>query len=150
MLQLYYNRIEIATLNSEEGRDVFWTFLANMIASLGLSGMSEDDSCDENSQNRNRERRFVVNILDWRSDRLEPYLEHVDRAKQPINAFGKPPGNVPRQRVRHMGVKILRVQAVPGLPRNFYDDMWVAGLSGADRSALGAIAAVKFPPLAYK
>ena len=149
MLQLYYNRIEVATLNSEEGKDLFWTFLANMIASLGLSGMSEDDSDDENGRlgNRNRDRRFVINILDWRSDRLEPYLDHVDHARQPINPFGKPPGNVPRQRVRHVGAKVLRVQAVPGLPRNFYDDMWVAGLSGADRSALRAVAAVEFPPL---
>lgn len=149
MLQLYYNRIEIASLNSEEGTDVFWTFLANTITSLGLGGMSEDDSGDEISRNHNRERRFVVRILDWRSERLEPYLDHLDRAKQPINAFGKlTPGNVPRQRVRQVGGKILRVQAVPGLPRNFYDDMWVAGLSGADRSALRAIAAVEFPPLA--
>lgn len=149
MLQLYYNRIEIATLNSEEGSDIFWTFLANMIASLGLGGMSEDDSGDENSRNRNRERTFVVRILDWRSDRLEPYLDHIDYAKQPINAFGRlTPGNVPRKRVRQVGGKILRLQAVSGLPRNFYDDMWMAGLSAADRSALRAIAAVEFPPLA--
>jgi hypothetical protein len=148
MPQLYYNRIEIATLNSEEGKDAFWTFLANMIASLGLGGMSEDDSGDENSRIHNRERKFVVRIWDWRSDRLEPYLDHIDRAKQPINAFGKlTSGNVPRKRVRQVGGKIFRVQAVPGLPRNFYDDMWVAGLSGADRSALRAIASVEFPPL---
>lgn len=120
-----------------------------MIASLGLGGMSEDDSGDENSRNRNRERTFVVRILDWRSDRLEPYLDHIDYAKQPINAFGRlTPGNVPRKRVRQVGGKILRLQAVSGLPRNFYDDMWMAGLSAADRSALRAIAAVEFPPLA--
>lgn len=149
MLQLYYNRIEIATLNSEEGRDVFWTFLANMVASLGLGGMSEDDSGDEYNRNRNRERRFVVRILDWRADRLRPYLDHIDHAKQPINAFAKlTPGNVPRKRVRQVGGTVFTEQAVPGLPRNFYDDMWIAGLSGADRSALRAIAPVEFPPLA--
>ena len=41
-LQLYYNRIEIATLNSDNGSNIFWTFLANVVASLGLGGMSED------------------------------------------------------------------------------------------------------------
>ena len=109
-----------------------------MVASLGLSRMSKDDSDDKNGRlgNCNRNRRFVINILDWCSDRLELYLDHVDHARQPINPFGKPPGNVPRQSVQHVGVKVLRVQAVPGLPQNFYDDMWVAGLSGADRSAL--------------
>lgn len=128
--------------------DAFWTFLANMTASLGLGGMSEDDSGDETSRNLNRERRFVVRILDWRSEKLISYLDHIDRAKQPTNAFGKlAPGNVPRQRVRQVGGKILRAQAVSELPRNFYDDMWFAGLSAADKSALRATAAVEFPPL---
>ncbi len=110
--------------------------------------MSEDDSGDESSRDRNRDRRFVVRIFDWRSERIIPYLNYVDRAKQPVNAFGKlSPGNVPRQRVRQVGGRVLQAQAVPGLPRNFYDNMWFAGLTAADKSALRVISAVQFPSL---
>jgi len=126
--------------------DVFWTFLANVVALLGLGGMSEDDSGDEG--NRNGDRRFVVRSFDWRSERIIPYLKYVDSAKQPINVFGKlSPGNMPRQRIRQVGGRIFQAQAVPGLSRNFYDDVWFAGLTAADRSALRVIDNVKFPSL---
>ncbi len=121
-----------------------------MVASLGLGGMSEDDSGDERQRDRNRDCRFVIRMFDWRSERLVPYLDYVDQAKQPINAFGKlSPGNVPRQRVRQVGGRILQAQAIPGLPRNFYNEMWFAGLSMADKSALKVIDSVKFPPVPY-
>jgi hypothetical protein len=53
MPQFYYNQIEIVTLKSKEGIDVFWTFHANIIASLGLGGMREDDSGDKYRRNHN-------------------------------------------------------------------------------------------------
>lgn len=136
------------TLNSDDGTNVFWTFLADVVASLGLGGMSEDDSGDERQRDRNRDRKFVVKTFDWRSARLVPYLDYVDRAKQPINAFGKlSPGNVPRERIRQVGGRIIQAQAVPGLPRNFYDEMWFAGLSMADKSVLKVVNSVEFPPV---
>ena len=110
--------------------------------------MSKDNSGDEKQQDCNQDCRFVVRAFDWQSERLVPYLDYINHAKQPINTFGKmSPRNVLRQRIQQVGGRILPAQAVPGLPRNFYDDMWFAGLSMADKSVLKVIDSIEFPPL---
>ena len=52
VLQLFDDRFSIADINSENGKDVLWTFLAKVIASLGTGGMSEDDSSVEEPTER--------------------------------------------------------------------------------------------------
>lgn len=96
VLQLFDDRFSIANINSENGKDVLWTFLTKVIASLGTGGMSEDESSVEEPT----ERRFVVRIMDWRSAKLLPYLQVIDKARQPMNIFDKfPSGNAPRKRI---------------------------------------------------
>ena len=143
-VQLFDDRFAIASINSEDGRDVLWTFVAKVVASLGTGGMSEDESSAEDPN----ERKFVIRIMDWRSARLLPYIQVVDRARKLTNIFSKfSAGNMPRKRTRLPGGRIWVERAVPGLPRNFYDDTWYAGLSEADRVALRAVDSVIFPPL---
>ena len=121
VLQLFDNRFSIANINSENGKDVLWTFLAKVIASLGTGGMIEDESSVEEPT----ECQFVVRIMDWRSAKLLLYLQVIDKARQLMNIFGKfPLGNAPRKRIRLPGGRIWIEKAIPGLPRNFYDDIF--------------------------
>lgn len=86
--------------------------------------------------------------MDWRSTKLLPYLQVVDKARQPMNIFGKfPSGNAPRKQIRLPGGRIWVEKAIPGLPRNFYNDAWYAGLSEFDRVVLGDVDPVTFPLL---
>jgi len=88
--QLFYDRLEIATINSQNGNNPFWTFIANLVASLNLGGMSEDETGDEGT------RKYVIRAMNWRSEKLIPYLNIVDIGKRPKNVFGKmPSGNAP-------------------------------------------------------
>jgi len=104
--------------------------------------MSEDETGNEGTW------KYVIRAMDWRSEKLIPYLNIVDIGKRPKNVFGKmPSGNAPRTRIRRAGGKVWEGQAVPGMPQNFYDETWFAGLTEADRVALKAVNPVAFPSL---
>jgi hypothetical protein len=107
---------------------------------LDNDGMSSDESGDGN-------RRYFIKILPWRSAKLIPYLQKIDRDINRTNALGNAPGNPPRQRIRIAGGQISRRKAVCGLPLNFYDTTWYAGLSAVDRLAVNARPATPLPIL---
>ena len=98
---------------------------------LGSDGMSSDESGGGS-------RKYFVKILSWRSAKLTPYLQKIDRDVNRTNTLGNSSGNPPRQCIRIAGGQMSKRKAVPGLPVNFYDKTWYAGLSAADRVALNA------------
>jgi len=102
--------------------------------------MSSDESGAGN-------RKFFVKILHWRSVKLIPYLQKIDRDLNRTNALGNAPGNPPRQRIRIAGGQVSRRKAVPGLPLNFYDKTWYAGLSAVDKIALNVQPELPLPIL---
>lgn len=107
---------------------------------LTTEGMSSDESGLE-------ERKYTIRIRQWRSAALIPYLEIIDRDMNKKNGLGKPiPGNPARQRVR-MGGLISRSRAIPGLPANFYDATWYAGLSDSTKVDLQVKPAIALPTI---
>lgn len=93
--------------------------------------MSSDETETEATEIYNVKRR------DWRSKTLVNYLRIVDADYNKINGYGNPrPGNRPRKRRRPGNVKISLRKAVPGLPRNFYDDTWYETLSNRQKHHL--------------
>jgi len=106
--------------------------LYQLAASFGNDGMSSDESGAGN-------RKFFVKILHWQSVKLIPYLQKIDQDLNHTNTLGNAPGNPPRQRIRITGGQVSRRKAVPGLPLNFYDKTWYAGLSAVGKIALNVL-----------
>jgi hypothetical protein len=140
-MQLSENRIQITVWNRQDGKDGFWQFLFDVAVQLGVNGASSDESGAEN-------RKYVIKIIKWRSAKLTPYLQLIDQNMFRSTGLGKNlPGNAPRQRIRLPGATLSRGQAPSGLPLNFYDETWLAGLSEMDWALLEPEHPVKIPSL---
>jgi hypothetical protein len=140
-LKLATTRIEVASWNRQDGKDIFWQFLYQLVVALGVNGASSDESGTE-------KRKYVVRIFKWRSSKLIPYLQVIDHDTNRSNGVGKNlPGTAPRQRIRLPGATVSEGRAPTGLPLNFYDETWLAGLSEMDKLLLEAMPPVEFPSL---
>jgi len=63
----------------------------------------------------------------------------IDREKRQTNAYGnRRSGNTARERQRVAAGGVSTRRAIAGLPLNFYDKTWYAGLSAWDRALLNA------------
>ena len=111
---------------------MFWEFLSQLAVRLGANGASSDESSTE-------KHKYVIKILRWRNSKLIPYLKIIDRDINRSNGLGKNlPGNAPRHRIRLPGATLSEGQAPAGLPLNFYDQTWLAGLSEMEKLFLEA------------
>lgn len=95
---------------------------------LGTAGHSGDET-DPEFANRKRP-RYNILVVPWHSKELTDYLRslNVIHLHTRFTAVGQPKlGNWPRDRVESSKVD-LKSGPISGLPRNFYDAEWLAGL----------------------
>lgn len=83
--------------------------------------MSSDES--DNSAPRYRRRTYHVKILAWRRD-IDRYMEYIDSRYPEVASKRGFPGRVDRRRDHSF---TSNRPARPGLPRSFYDEMWLDG-----------------------
>jgi hypothetical protein len=108
-----------------------------------MGGMSSDES-GEDDKGRNT---YTVNKSLWRDKEITRMLRFVDRDHNTTNAYGNTRGgNPPRVRILRGGKESMR-EAVPGLPKNFYDRTWYMGLSNKDKKELNAKPPIKLPDI---
>ena len=142
-VQLHADREQIAFGNRGDGEEVdpVWDFLYNATTLLGSEGMSSDDSANEGSGPP-----FYVRTREWRSRELLPYLQIIDRDRKRTNAYGNNrSGNPARERQRVAAGSVSVRKAIAGLPLNFYDKTWYAGLGARDRALLRPRPNVEIP-----
>lgn len=100
--------------------------------------MSGDESeASETNRSRGHRRFFVVRPA-WRSPKVTPWLQVIDdvHLESRFSESGRASrGNWVRHRVRSGKVDHARPPVI-GLPRNFYDEEWLGGLSRTELEAL--------------
>jgi hypothetical protein len=143
--QLYANR-EMITLENrgEDGEvDPVWDFLFKATRLLRCEGMSSDESGQEGLGPP-----YYVRAREWRSRKLIPYLQLIDKDRSQTNAYGNiRPGNPARERTRVAAAPASERKAIPELPLNFYDKTWYAGLNARDKALLKAGPVMDLPVL---
>ncbi|KAI0056973.1 hypothetical protein BV25DRAFT_1763612, partial [Artomyces pyxidatus] len=107
---------------------LFKVFLS-LLRKLTKEGMSEDES-DHEGGRRGGGRRYTIVNLDWRSPEITMWLRMFDL----LHLHGKfredggaAPGNWPRLRIPSS--KSMKGIAIVGLPRNFYNPVWLSSLA---------------------
>lgn len=98
--------------------------------------MSGDES--EVSGASREHRRFFVVRPAWRSPKVTPWLQVIDAVHldSRFSESGRASrGNWVRHRVRSGRVDHVRPPVI-GLPKNFYDEEWLGGLSQTELEAL--------------
>lgn len=119
--------------------DENWAFMYDVVETLGLDGMSSDESEPEENGTRRPYKKVRVKTRVWRSKTLESYLKLIDRERNFKNALGNDPaGTKPTIRVRPAHNFSSTRFIPPHLPRNFYDNDWYNGLTAKLRAALQA------------
>jgi hypothetical protein len=123
--------------------DQIWDFLYKVATFLRSEGTSSDESGQEGSGPP-----YYIKTREWRSKELLPYLQMIDRHRRRTNAYGNNrAGNAARERQRILSAPTSVRKAISGLPLNFYDKTWYAGLSRRDRALLKAKPALDMPVL---
>jgi hypothetical protein len=133
-------RREIALSNREQNGvvDQGWDFLFTVVDSLGIDGMSSDES----EVDQDNKKSFRVKKRAWRSKKIEKILRRVDKDRNTTSAYGNDrQGNSPRT-CNRPAYSDSAGEAVRGLPCNFYDTFWYHKLSNWDKEDLGALADV--------
>lgn len=99
---------------------------------LGAGGMSSDESDTDDLGHP----VYRAKIMTWRNKEVLKKLIDIDRNRNTTNAYGNTRGgNAPRVRKRREGRETLR-KAIPGLPLNFYNPEWYAGLTRTQKREL--------------
>ena len=111
-------------------------------------GMSMDES-DHHSSSRTSERKYVIVRPEWRAPPISDFLHVMDnvwishRFQKPSSGKGRAtPGNWPCLRISARHRVDQSRDPVPGLPKNFYDQRWLAGMSEESRRSLNMKPAV--------
>lgn len=100
------------------------SFALDTLAALGYEGMSSDDSEGEIGK---RDRRFHIKILPWRNEELTRWLHMLDSMHNNTTRSAKLPVGRPVVCTRTPSTKIsFRRTAPRGLPRSFYDPLWIS------------------------
>jgi hypothetical protein len=95
-----------------------WKWLKNLIETLGVDGMSSDESDVENEQPV-----FRVKVLPWRRD-VQQYWKIIDGCRFTDSGIFSPRGSKGVQRIRGVWGPSSTRDPAKGLPRSFYDDSW--------------------------
>ncbi len=102
-----------------------WDFLHHIVTTLGLNGMSSDES----EKDGDRTVDYFICKQDWCHPYLTCLLEFVDEDRNVTNAYGnKQAGNPLRNQIR-IGGKLSTRAALAGLPKNWYEEDWLANLT---------------------
>jgi hypothetical protein len=127
-------------LETEE--TALWKNSQMVLDILGAGGMSSDESDVDDSGHA----VYRAKTMAWRDKKILQKLTNIDSDRNITNAYGNTrAGNAPRVRKRR-GRRETSRKAIPGLPLNFYDPGWYAGLTPGQKRE---IAAKKERPLLF-
>lgn len=105
-----------------------------MLDALGAGGISSDESDIDDSGHA----VYQTKTMEWRARDILRKLTDIDSDRNTTNAYGNTrAGNPPRFRKRRDRLATSR-KAIPGLPINFYDSNWYAGLTPGQKRELAA------------
>ncbi|KDR65524.1 hypothetical protein GALMADRAFT_148631 [Galerina marginata CBS 339.88] len=122
-----------ASQKSGDGR-VIWEHLDEVLSTLGAGGMSSDESdFDDDGQ-----KTYFVKKASWRRAGLVARMITIDRDRNFKNCYENITGNAPRPRKRRANATETSRRPIPGLPINFYDDIWYSRLDEGQKKLLGA------------
>lgn len=112
--------------------DPEWKASYDMVLNLGPSGMSSDESEEEDGR-----MTYVVKARCWRSQAVNKRLKIIDRDRINTNSLGgAPSGNPPRKRKRVIRPTLSSRDPVIGCPKNYYSERWVSNLPNRGVSEL--------------
>lgn len=120
--QLYEARAQCCEYNAGEGRDEKWRLLGEMVQLLGPDGQSSDESDTEG---------YVVRAQPWRGVDVGDRLDYIDTTRKTQNKteYGRNRSGAQfRRRIRPARPPQSHRAAKPGLPSNFYDQVWYTAL----------------------
>ena len=101
-----------------------WKASYDMVLNLGPSGMSSDESEEEDGRTI-----YVVKARAWRSQVVNKRCKFIDRDRVTTSSLGgAPAGNPPRKRKRVIRPAPSSRDPVIGCPENYYSERWVANL----------------------
>ncbi|KAK7013884.1 hypothetical protein R3P38DRAFT_2545937, partial [Favolaschia claudopus] len=132
----------LETMIQADGHDTV-ELLLQMVSLLGTDGMSTDESANESDNNL-----CTVSAKDWRSPDIIRLLKWIDLHRPRHTAYGEQmPGNRPHRRLRlpHGKAPTSLRRPIANLPINFYNPVWLQGLSPARKRHLGATQARPLP-----
>lgn len=105
-----------------------------VLDALGAGGISSDESDIDDSGHS----VYRTKTMAWRANNILKKLTEIDSDRNTTNAYGNTrAGNPPRVRKRRDRPETSR-KAIPGLPLNFYDSNWYAGLTPGQKRELAA------------
>ena len=111
-----------------------WKNTHMMLDALGAGGISSDKS-DTNDSGRPV---YRTKNMEWWAKEVLKKLTDIDSDRNMTNAYGNTrAGNPPRLRKRRDRLETSR-SAIPGLPLNFYNSNWYAGLTPGQKRELAA------------
>lgn len=108
--------------------------LASLWETMPVDAMSGDET-----DHRTGEVRYIVVKYEWRSSELDDWLKtfdflHLSTRFTPEGRARR--GKFPRPRIRNTARPARLGNPVSGLPENFYDSQWLAGLESYEREEL--------------
>ena len=110
-----------------------------MVARLGPSGMSSDESDDDGL--------CYVRHRPWLSSEVKKLLIFIDENRKTTTSIGtRLPGARPHARIRrNRDPPLTSREAIATLPKNFYDDAWLAALVDGQPRLLAMAPAMRLP-----
>lgn len=112
--------------------DPEWKASYNMVLNLGPSGMSLDESEEENGR-----MTYIVKAWSWQSQAVNKRLKIIDRERITTSSLGGvPSGNPPRKQKRAIHPTLSSHDPVIGCPKNYYSERWVANLPNREVNEL--------------
>jgi hypothetical protein len=104
----------------EENEIVLWQWLLKLVETLGVDGMSSEESDDESGM----EIRFHVKRLPWRRD-LTKELGLIDEVRMRQEGIFGRQGSKPVKRIRENVRRVSTRRAARSLPKALYNQEWL-------------------------
>jgi hypothetical protein len=113
-----------------------------VVETLTAAGMSSDESGEDEKGLK----VYRIKKCLWWGKEMTRMMRLVDQDQNKTNAYGNTrSGNPPHRRVP--GGSISLREAVPELPKNFYDRRWYKTLLNRDKKELNTRPAVELPDI---
>ncbi|KAH7905256.1 hypothetical protein BJ138DRAFT_1231055 [Hygrophoropsis aurantiaca] len=128
-VNLYHRRYQTASSFSALRQSVL-----RLVKDVGVDGMSSDESSHEGKQG---EATFLITCKPWRARSVTAWLRTLDSLHLGVRYKGQWKASVGAwPRIRLTSTVESESAAVPGLPMNFYSEMWLKTLSDFEKADL--------------